>query len=62
MRQRATFDLKCVCCGAKDKRPASECMGADSPICKTCFGPMVLDRVTVSDGPARPLPPDGLAM
>ena len=42
MTQQVAFKLKCVGCGAIEKRPAADCRGEDPPFCSKCFMPMVL--------------------
>ncbi len=41
-----TFTLKCVGCGIKEDRPASDCRG-EQPFCNKCYMPMVLEKVKV---------------
>ena len=43
----AVIHLKCILCRTKDKRPASECTGDNNPACQKCFGPMIMEKVTV---------------
>lgn len=56
MTQQTTFTLKCVGCGKKDNRPASEC--TEMPFCDKCYMPMVLEKVSIKQGGKRGKPAD----
>jgi hypothetical protein len=47
----ATFKLKCVGCGAIDRRDAEECR--EQPFCTKCYCPMILESATVNLKPKR---------